>query len=376
MQRWGSISKIPRLKIVTMTETVDTIIIGGGLSGIYSAYLLSQTNRSFVVLEARGRLGGRILSPEHHGYYSDLGPSWYWPAIHPRMTRLIQTLRLTGYPQFETGRGRFQNSSGAVQTVRGYATEPPSWRLNGGMRVLIEQLREKVPESKIRLNHPVCQIEKKPGGALVNVGELEKEPWTRFRAKHVILALPPRLVAATILFTPDLSHPLAQAMLKIGTWMAGQAKFCALYDEPFWRQTGLSGQAFSERGPLGEIHDGSSYNQGPYGLTGFVGIPAAQRSQQNYLTDAILDQLAILFGEQAAQPTTLFYCDWARERFTATPYDQPPMRVHPQYSPPAGQASIWDGTILFAGTETAVEQGGYLEGALGAAERAVKRVSH
>jgi len=40
-----------------LTETVDTIIIGGGLSGIYAAYLLSQKNKSFVVLEARERDG-------------------------------------------------------------------------------------------------------------------------------------------------------------------------------------------------------------------------------------------------------------------------------------------------------------------------------
>jgi len=160
-------------------------------------------------------------------------------------------------------------------------------------------------------------------------------------------------------------------MLKIGTWMAGQAKFCALYEEPFWRQTGLSGQAFSQRGPLGEIHDGSNNSQGPYGLTGFVGIPAAQRNHQQLLTEAILSQLAIIYGKPAAQPTAFFYQDWARERFTATQFDQPPVYEHPLYHPPAGQTSIWDGTIHFAGTETANQHGGYLEGALTAAERAV-----
>ncbi|WP_291466180.1 NAD(P)-binding protein [Desulfobacula sp.] len=40
------------------TQTVDTIIIGGGLSGMYAAYLLSKKNISFVVLEARERIGG------------------------------------------------------------------------------------------------------------------------------------------------------------------------------------------------------------------------------------------------------------------------------------------------------------------------------
>jgi len=332
------------------TETVDTIIIGGGLSGLYAAYLLSQRNKSFVVLEARERMGGRILSREHQGLFSDLGPSWYWPEVNPKMAHLIQALGLKGYRQFEEGMGRYQIPNGAVHTVRGYPMQPSCWRLSGGMTALITKLREHIPENTIRPNHPVCTI---------------------FSTGKVILALPPRLAAATILFTPDLSHNLTQAMLRMGTWMAGQAKFCALYQEPFWRQTGLSGYGFSERGPMGEIHDGSNNGQGPYGLTGFLGIPAVQRNHQQLLTEAILSQLAMIFGKPAAQPTAVFYQDWARERFTATRFDQPPMYQHPLYHPPAGKPSIWDGTIHFAGTETADQHGGYLEGALTAAERAV-----
>jgi len=354
-----------------LTETFDTIIIGGGLSGIYAAYLLSQSNESFVVLEARERIGGRILSVEHQGFFSDLGPYWYWPEINPRMVHLIQVLGLKGYRQFEEGMGRFQNLNGAVQTVSAYAMEPLSWRLSGGMIALISKLSDDIPENAIKLNHPVCRIERKSAGALVNVGDLEKEPWIRFSTTKVILALPPRLAAATILFNPDLSHDLTQAMLKIGTWMAGQAKFYALYEDPHWRQLGLSGQAFSQSGPLGEIHDGSNNSQGPYALTGFVGIPAVQRNDQQLLTEAILAQLAVIYGKPAAQPTTFFYQDWARERFTATQFDQPPMYEHPLYHPPAGQTSLWDGTIHFAGSETASQNGGYLEGALATAERAV-----
>jgi monoamine oxidase len=290
------------------------------------------------------------------------------------MVRLIQTLDLCGYPQFETGLGRFQSLTGDVRTVQGYATQPASWRLCGGMHALVESLEKTIPEKAIRLNHPVCHIGKCASGAQVSVGELESEPRARFHARHVVLALPPRLAAATILFTPELSHRLTQAMLKTGTWMAGQAKFYALYKSPFWRQAGLSGQAFSEYGPLGEIHDGSSPESDPCGLTGFVGIPAVQRSRQERLTEAILKQLALLFGDPASQPSTFFYQDWARERFTATAYDQPPMHQHPVYRPPADQAAIWDKTVLFAGTETAIEQGGYLEGALVTAEQAVKRL--
>ena len=357
------------------TKDIDTIIIGGGLSGMYAAWLLSKKNRSFVVLEARERTGGRILSFDHHGFFPDLGPSWYWPEINPKMMHLIQTLGLTGYQQFETGMGRFENFNGFVQTVRGYSTSPASWRPTGGMAALITKLSQTIPHAAIKLNSPVCEIEKKQNGVQVSVGELEKEPQAQFRAGKVILALPPRLAAATILFTPDLSRDLTQAMLKMGTWMAGQAKFFALYEEPYWRQAGLSGQAFSQRGPLGEIHDGSNKDCGPYGLTGFFNIPAAQRNRDQSLTKAILVQLSAIYGNPAAQPINFYYQDWAREKFTATQFDQPLMREHPVYQPPAGQTAIWDGIIQFAGSETASQHGGYLEGALVSAERAVMQSS-
>ena len=356
-------------------ENVDILIIGGGLSGMYAAYLLSQQNISFVVLEARARLGGRILSTEYEGLFSDLGPSWYWPEINHKIVGLMHTLGLTGYRQYEKGLGRFQHSNGLVQTVRGYTMSPDSWRISGGMTALVTGLSTRLPKNVIRLNHPVCGIDKISGGALVSVGELEREPWLQFGAGKVILALPPRLAAATILFSPDLPHNLTQAMLKTGTWMAGQAKFCALYNEPFWREMGLSGQAFSQRGPLGEIHDGSSESHGPYGLTGFVGLPAVQRHHEQSLTEAILSQLATLFGNPAEKPVNLCYQDWAREPFTATRFDQPPMSEHPIYQPPAGQTSIWDGVIHFAGTETADQYGGYVEGALISAERAVMNIA-
>ncbi|MCK5098663.1 MAG: NAD(P)/FAD-dependent oxidoreductase, partial [Desulfobacteraceae bacterium] len=69
-------------------EEVDTLIIGGGLSGIYAAWLLSQRNKPFVLLEARPHTGGRILSKEHQGFFFDLGPSWYWPSINPKIVQL------------------------------------------------------------------------------------------------------------------------------------------------------------------------------------------------------------------------------------------------------------------------------------------------
>jgi len=107
---------------------------------------------------------------------------------------------------------------------------------------------------------------------------------------------------------------------------------------------------------------------------GFLNIPAAQRNKKNALTRAILVQLAAIYGPSAAQPTQFYYQDWAREKYTATQYDQPPMHDHPLYQPPAGQTAIWDGLVQFAGSETANQHGGYLEGALDSAQRAVENI--
>ena len=353
------------------TEKVDTIIIGGGLSGIYAAFLMAEKEKSLVLLEARSRVGGRILSLEHQGFFADMGPSWYWPMTNPKITMLIQTLGLKGYPQFETGLGRFQARDGHAETIEGYPMEPAGWRLAGGMISLVKELRSRIPKNVIRPNHPVCEIERRGNGVQVNVGRLDQEPKCRLKASKIILAVPPRLAARSILFTPDLPYDLTQAMLKSSTWMAGQAKFFALYDKADWRKIGLSGQGFSLYGPLGEIHDGSNEANRPYGLTGFVGIPALRRKNREGIIQDILTQLPLLYGKEAGQPVRIYYQDWAKEEFTATEYDQRSIHSHPEFHPPSGKTSIWDGALHFAGSETADHLGGYLEGALSSAERAV-----
>ena len=353
-------------------EKHDTIIIGAGLSGIYAAFLLAEKGEPFIVLEARDRVGGGILCPAYNGYTADLGPSWYWPEINPRIAGLVEMLGLTGYPQYDAGNGRFQTMDGRVQTISRCPMEPESWRISGGMITLVNGLLKTIPQDAVRLNQPVCEIERKTNHAIVNVGKPGQSPCCRYQASRIILALPPRLAAATILFTPDLSRELTQAMLRTSTWMAGQAKFFALYNSAGWRNAGFSGQAFSQSGPLGEIHDGSNHICGPFGLTGFVGIHAAQRRNKQAVIQATLQQLHHLYGHRADAPTTVFYTEWAMERYTATEYDQRAAHDHPRFHPPSGHACIWDGILCFAGSETSDVFGGYLEGALASAERSVR----
>ncbi len=60
-----------------MSDQLDTIIVGGGFSGLAAARLLQKANRKFILMEARERLGGRTHTRYiADGKYVDLGGQW------------------------------------------------------------------------------------------------------------------------------------------------------------------------------------------------------------------------------------------------------------------------------------------------------------
>ena len=118
--------------------------------------------------------------------------------------------------------------------------------------------------------------------------------------------------------------------------MASHAKVVAIYDKPFWRATGLSGDGISHRGPLTEIHDASPTSSTKGALFGFVGVPAPMRLYGEFdIARLAVEQLATMFGPDAARPIDILVQDWAREEFTATSDDEnEPSQQHPAYGTP------------------------------------------
>jgi putative flavoprotein involved in K+ transport len=45
------------MKTITMTERIDTVVIGGGQAGLAAGYFLARQKRDFVILDAHGRAG-------------------------------------------------------------------------------------------------------------------------------------------------------------------------------------------------------------------------------------------------------------------------------------------------------------------------------
>lgn len=350
----------------------DIAIIGGGLSGLSLAWHLAKAGRDFQLFEARARLGGRIASLQQVspvqapivplGY--DLGPSWFWPGQH-RMERMVQALGCKKFDQYASGTTLMETETGEILRNLGLASMQGAWRLQSGIRGLIDGIAQQLPPDRLHLNHALSGLHQN--------GRLIFKEGQEYQAQRIVLALPPRL-AAGLSFSPQLTPAQQQALTGIATWMGGQAKFVALYDRPFWREDGLSGDALSQVGPLAEIHDASPpqvelNKEAPAALFGFVGLPALARyGQEEAVTQAALAQLARLFGPKAAQPVTIAYQDWAQEAYTATPQDQSSLRQHPSYGLPASLQNLWQGRLAFCVSELAPDAGGYLEGALAAAE--------
>lgn len=342
---------------------MKTLIIGGGLSGLALADALETCGHDYLLAEARTRFGGRISTEYHEGGYFDMGPAWFWPG-QPRISALTERLGLEKFDQFCTGILTFEDERGQVHRGRGFASMQGSWRLKGGLAAVTQSLSAGLPDTRKRPGAVLKTLACGPDGITAGFADGHT-----LQAGQVVLALPPRL-AAGISFSPALPETAMRAMRSIPTWMAGQAKAVAVYDRPFWRDAGQSGDATSRIGPMVEIHDASPAEGGPYALFGFIGTPPQARGNEQELRRHLRAQLCRLFGPQAADPVQLFVKDWAYDPHTSVQADRAPLYAHPAYGLPPEMTNLWNGRLHFSGSETAPQFGGYIEGALEAAENA------
>jgi monoamine oxidase len=192
----------------------------------------------------------------------------------------------------------------------------------------------------------------------------------RAEARFVIVAIPPAH-RASIEFMPALPaehHQLAKH------WPQGRlSKAYAAYATPFWRGDGFSGEALSDEGPVFITFDVSPQPDGPGILLGFVDarafdeLPADQRRQR------ALECFASLFGDEALKPLDYVDHRWGAEEFAAGgPTAAVPPGSWTRYGPWLRRPV---GPIHWAGTETADEWTGFLDGAVRSGQRAASEVA-
>jgi monoamine oxidase len=287
------------------------------------------------------------------------------------VAELVQQLGLTAFPQFSDGDVVFQRMSReAPRRLRSLPQEPESMRIAGGTGALVRALAAGLPEHAIHLQTRVTRVARSVGTLELELRDADGTSQT-VQAAHAILALPPRLLAATISFSPPLDQETARRWRSTATWMAPHAKFFACYERPFWREHGLSGTAQSMVGPLVELHDATTVS-GKAALFGFIGVPADQREAmgREALIGAALEQLAKLFGHEARSPTATLLKDWSADPLTAT-LDDRVGGAHPAPTTQPWVTGEWREHLSLAGSETSRSEPGYLAGAIEAAEYAV-----
>lgn len=349
--------------------TPRIVIIGGGLAGLYAAHLLEQRGMSdYVLLEARERFGGRIVStPGSH----DLGATWFWPALQTQLSELIDALGVQRFEQYASGDMLIERSRHAVpERMASYFSAPPSMRLVGGMAALTDALQAHIPAGRKISNQRVRHVRRMAGHIEIEADD-DSGKRTSYQARHCLLALPPRLAAA-IDYTPALPASLMDTWQDTPTWMAPHAKYVAVHAHAFWRSQGLSGHARSAAGPLVEIHDASG-EQGSPALFGFLGVPAIQRQNldQQVLLTHCRAQLVRLFGPQAGSPLAEYLKDWAADSNTATPADLHGRGQHADAPAIQVDDGRWQGNITGIASEWSPQFPGYLAGAIDAARRGV-----
>lgn len=347
-------------------------IIGGGLSGLYAAYLLEQANiTDYIVLEARDRLGGRIHA--QNGF--DLGATWIWPDLNPKLMQLIHQFEI---PYFDQSiKGDFlieENREKPPIRLPNNSWSASSIRLEGGMDSLIQALKRQIPTSRIVMGQKVNRIVHHAHNEIEIFAADQKGEVTSYQVRTILLALPSRLAAKQVSFEPVLPLALVNQWEQTATWMAPHAKYIAVYPEAFWIEQGLSGQARSYIGPMGEIHDASIQDK-KAALFGFLGIPAnvRQKISEKDLMVHCRAQLVRLFGADAAQPENEFIKDWSTDVFTATEMDwKNPSAAH-GFAPEMTPSELpWSNQVIGIASEWSKNYSGYLAGAVDAASVGVK----
>ena len=158
-------------------------------------------------------------------------------------------------------------------------------------------------------------------------------------------------------------------------WPLGAlTKSYAAYPTPFWRARGLSGQALSDEGPIFITFDVSPPgSNGPGILLGFTDARHFDRLEAARRRESALDCFAALFGEEALRPLDFLDQRWGAEEFAP---GGPTAAVPPGSWTQFGRLLRTPvGPLHWAGTETADEWTGFMDGAVRSGQRAAAEVA-
>lgn len=227
--------------------------------------------------------------------------------------------------------------------------------LKGGTQTLLQKIAQPF-QDKILLNQPVIKITQDNDGIIILTDTL------KIKAKKCISTLPPALLNS-IRFSPVLPQRKAQLLQRVP--MGAAMKCFCIYQTPFWRRQGFSGQIVSDTSPVKVTFDCTNKDDDlgvllvfveGHNARDFIELPKEERKK------LVLDRLVTFFGEEAKN--TLEYEDkcWTEEEYSRGCYaGNMPTGVLTQFGKTLREPFMH---LHFGGTETAMKWNGYMDGAI------------
>jgi monoamine oxidase len=413
----------------------DVIIIGAGFTGLTAAFELKRRGKDVVVLEARGRVGGRVESQINGlGERVDTGGQFACDDMVNVMALLAEYGHALVSPAFEgedvsvpptEAQSLERARAGAMELRERYvgmdqddpaiagltvaawlARQPEDADQKAAFRSMLEGLWcqpiDQVPlwymiDNDRRITNEQFELQHFPARTMHALAEdLAKELGDRVRlstpatrigwsangvtvttpvgaieARAVIVALPPSM-AARLDYAPALPAPPAHAL---SVWRSGSViKLFIRYGHAFWLDRGLSGVVMF-RDPAGLFACDTGTPERP-ALTGFIGGPSAlewrKRGAQG-VRDGFIAYLAGALGPEAATPLDVLIRDWSHDEWSGGAYSDLILDMDARNAEAVIAAGV--GPIRFACSEISPEYPGYVEGAIVAGRMMAERLA-
>ena len=346
----------------------DVIIIGAGLSGLSTAYQLKKAGINFKILEAQTRFGGRIETI--YGKQAtpmEMGATWFGQE-HTNLIQLLSDLNVGYFEQHTEGISLFETMS--FEPPQQYfvpANSHSAYRIKGGTFSIINELYQRIGKENVVLNTEVIGIIEED-----NQLKITDSLGNSYFAKHLIIALPPKVAINTLEFTPKLPEVVNQIMQKTQTWMSGSVKFSIEYKKAFWKDLGFSGSIYSQSGLATEIYDHCNYENSKFAIKGFLNGSAYHYSPEER-KEKVIAQLKHYFGQEAE--TFESYNDKIWNDKYIQPKEDAFLPPHYNNGHAVFEDSYMNGKLFFTGTETSNTFSGYMEGAVIASNLVSKKIS-
>ncbi|HEY6319665.1 MAG TPA: NAD(P)/FAD-dependent oxidoreductase [Acidimicrobiia bacterium] len=221
-------------------------------------------------------------------------------------------------------------------------------------------------DDAVHLETPVRSITQRDDHVVVDADGLS------VRARYVVVAIPPALIPR-IVFEPAL--PADRRALYERAPAGVETKTLIVYDEPFWRADGFSGQTAGP-GSVAEVTlDATPADGTPGVLASFTFGPVAARADALDPEDrraAVVDALAARLGPRARSPAAFIPTSWWTEEWTR---GCSMSHFAPGVLTESGRLlrEPW-GRLHWAGTETSVVSHGAIDGAVRSGARAATEI--